>query len=98
MPACTDAILLHSDDNVAVAARDLAAGSTVSIGGHSVRLTEPVRQGHKVSLGAVAVGQPVTKYGQTIGFATAPIAPGQWVHVHNLGAEAFERDYAPCSA
>ncbi len=97
MPTRTDAILLHSDDNVAVAARDLAAGAAVSIGSHLVRLSEPVRQGHKLCLRKVAAGQAVTKYGQTIGFATAPIEPGQWVHVHNLGAEAFERDYAPCS-
>jgi altronate hydrolase len=93
-----NAILLHPDDSVAVAARDLETGTAVAAGGRSVRLAEAVRQGHKVALSPVPAGQPVLKYGQTIGFATADIEPGSWVHVHNLSAEAFERDYAPCSA
>jgi altronate hydrolase len=37
----------------------------------------------------------VRKYGQVIGLATRPIAPGEHVHVHNLGmAEGLARDYA----
>ncbi len=39
-------------------------------------------------------GQRVLKYGQTIGFATDDIAPGDWVHSHNLTAGQFDRDYA----
>ena len=33
------------------------------------------------------------KYGQIIGFATKPIAPGDWVHEHNVGMHDFARDY-----
>jgi len=36
------------------------------------------------------------KYGQVIGFASADIPAGGHVHVHNVAAEAFERDYAFC--
>ena len=43
---------------------------------------------------AVAVGGPVRRYGQVIGFATQPIAPGQHVHVHNIGMGDFDKDYA----
>ena len=37
------------------------------------------------------------KFGQIIGFASQPIAAGDWVHEHNCawhGHDAFERDYA----
>ena len=34
------------------------------------------------------------KYGQIIGFASKAIAAGSLVHVHNLKADLFERDYA----
>ena len=71
-----DCIYLHPSDNVCVAARDLAQGTTVSAGGRGVALAGPVRLGHKIAIGPIAAGQPVVKYGQTIGFATEPIAAG----------------------
>jgi altronate hydrolase len=40
------------------------------------------------------VGEAVRKYGQILGFATAPIAVGEHVHTHNLGMGNFDRDYA----
>ena len=40
--------------------------------------------GHKVALCAIARGAPVIKYGVVIGHATADIAAGEHVHVHNL--------------
>ena len=61
-------------------------------------LGEPVRMGHKIALVEIAPGQPVIKYGQIIGFASRPIAPGQWVHTHNVDAGAFARDYAKSTA
>jgi altronate hydrolase len=36
----------------------------------------------------------VRKYGQIIGFASKAIPAGSLVHVHNLKADLFERDYA----
>ena len=39
-------------------------------------------------------GEPVRKYGQIIGFASKAIPAGSLVHVHNLKADLFERDYA----
>ena len=33
------------------------------------------------------------KYGQTIGFASKPILPGDWVHEHNVALRDFARDY-----
>ena len=50
--------------------------------------------GHKLAVAPVAVGEPVRKYNQIIGFATVPIEPGDHVHTHNVEFKAFERDYA----
>src|SRR5262249_29928844 len=52
--------------------------------------------GHKLALRPIHKGEPVLKYGQIIGFASADIAPGSHVHVHNVNAGNFERDYAFC--
>jgi altronate hydrolase len=89
-----DIVFLHGSDNVCVAARDLAAGSTISAAGRTVELTGPVKLGHKVALEGIARGKPVVKYGQIIGFSTEEVAPGTWIHTHNLTAGQFARDYA----
>lgn len=88
------AVLLRGDDNVAVAARPIPKGAVVTIGDRVVEVREPIALGHKVALGDIAVGEPVRKYGQIIGFASRPIASGAWVHVQNVKADLFERDYA----
>jgi len=36
---------------------------------------------------------PIRKFGQIIGFASRPIAPGEWVHEHNCAVREFARDY-----
>lgn len=92
-----DVIFLHPADNVCVATRDLPAEAVVTAGGMSVKLIEPVRLGHKIALAAIPVGQQVVKYGQIIGFTTADVAPGAWIHTHNLTAGQFARDYAAAS-
>ncbi|TJZ91787.1 altronate dehydratase [Paracoccus gahaiensis] len=53
--------------------------------------------GHKIARRAIAQGAAVVKYGQTIGYATAPIAPGDHVHSHNCAFGAHGRDYRPGS-
>ncbi len=50
--------------------------------------------GHKVAVRPIASGEEIRRYGQIIGFATAPIAPGQHVHEHNCGMGDFAKDYA----
>lgn len=54
--------------------------------------------GHKIALRAMAPGDPVVKYGQVIGYATAAIAPGDHVHSHNCAFGEHSRDYAPGAA
>jgi altronate hydrolase len=90
------AVHLRPEDNIAVAARNLEAGLQVDCNGSRFSLSKRVGLGHKVALKPIAKGQAVYKYGQIIGFASQDISPGDLVHVHNVAAEAFERDYAFC--
>src|SRR3954447_11784693 len=94
----TDVVHLHPDDNICVAARNLAAGESVVIDGRTLALAENVRLGHKIAVQPIKNGDYVRKYGQIIGQATQPIEPGQWVHSHNLVNGDFVRDYASATA
>jgi predicted RecA/RadA family phage recombinase len=83
-------LYLAPGDNIAVATRELAAGSTVDIGGAIIRLGSRVDVGHKFAVLPIAPGDRVIKYGAPIGVATTDIAPGDYVHIHNLRS-----DYLP---
>lgn len=89
-PSARPAVLrIHPSDSVVVALRPIAPGEAVRAdadGPTLVALAE-IPAGHKVALRAVAAGEPVTKYGFPIGRATADIAPGDWVHSHNLATQ-----------
>jgi altronate hydrolase len=84
-------IRLHPDDGVLIARTMLMPGVVVADG---VTTTDRIPAGHKVAIRAIAVGEPIRRYGQIIGFATVPIAPGQHVHTQNCGMGDFARDYA----
>jgi len=90
----TDAVYLHPDDSICVAARNLEKGTELRIAGTTIRLAEPIKIGHKIAVRPIAKGKEVRKYGQIIGLATAAIEPGQWVHSHNLHIGEFVKDYA----
>jgi altronate hydrolase len=76
--------LVHAEDDVAVAVRELAAGDRVEVAGRVIELTEPIPRGHKVALRAVRAGESVRKFGWPIGRATRDIAAGTLVHTGNL--------------
>src|SRR6186713_2250432 len=84
-------IRLHPDDGVLIARSSLPPGLVVADG---VTTTERIPAGHKVAIKPIAVGEPVRRYGQIIGFATVPISPGQHVHTQNCGMGDFAKDYA----
>ena len=82
-------IRLAPDDNVVVAVDPIAEGAAAA--GQTARAR--IQRGHKMAIAPIAVGAPVHKYGQVIGFASQAIAPGDWVHTHNVGLHDFARDY-----
>ncbi len=84
-------IRLHPDDGVVIARATLLPGTPVAEG---VIAVGRIPAGHKVAVRPHEVGQPVIRYGQIIGFATQPIAPGEHIHVHNMGMGDFAKDYA----
>ncbi len=87
------AIMLRDGDDVAVLKTPLLAGTELSGPDGDIRLTEDIPAGHKVALRSVGEGRPVHKYGQVIGYATASIQPGDWVHTHNLHVGALGLHY-----
>jgi len=80
---------LHPSDNVVVATADLRPGDMVD----DVKITARIVRGHKAAVRTIKTGEPALKFGQIIGFATQDIAPGDWVHEHNIGFHAVDRDY-----
>ncbi|MDB5930100.1 MAG: altronate dehydratase, partial [Polaromonas sp.] len=87
-------IRLHPADDVLIARAQLVGGTQLE----SITVRGLIPPGHKVATRALAVGEPVRRYNQIIGFASKPIAPGEHVHTHNLdmGPDKgdFARDYA----
>lgn len=85
---------IHAADNVATLIDDLPAGAPVSVVGTAavaIVAGEPIARGHKIALTGVAPGEPIIKFGVRIGHATQPIAPGAWVHLHNLASDVDVR-------
>lgn len=78
-------IHIHSADNVAVALEDIQKGEVLELeDGTEVTAAEDIARGHKIALASIPEGGQIVKYGNVIGLAKAEIAPGQWVHTHNV--------------
>ncbi len=80
---------LNPADNVIIAVDEIQAGASAQ--GITARARVP--RGHKMASGAIDADAPIRKFGQIIGFASGPIAAGDWVHVHNCVMKDFARDY-----
>ncbi|MGZ8198208.1 MAG: UxaA family hydrolase [Burkholderiales bacterium] len=91
-PAAGLAIRLHESDNVVIARNDLPIGAKLEREGITCRSQVPA--GNKVAARAIRKGEPILKYNVVIGFAAADIAPGTFVHSHNMEFREFARDYA----
>ncbi|MCS6765581.1 MAG: altronate dehydratase family protein [Candidatus Protistobacter heckmanni] len=94
-------IRLHPADDVVIARVQLLSGAQLpgaASGGGALAVRGMIPPGHKIAARDLPAGAPVRRYNQIIGFATAPIAAGSHVHLHNLGVGGeggkFERDYA----
>ena len=80
---------LHPSDTIAVAIDAVDADGVTAFGPARKRIPK----GHKMAVLAMPKGAPVLKFGQIIGFAAQDIAPGDWVHEHNVEMHDFARDY-----
>ncbi|MBV8602479.1 MAG: UxaA family hydrolase [Candidatus Eremiobacteraeota bacterium] len=78
------ALRLAETDNVAVALRRIATGSSIVFGDLAVVASEEIAPGHKIALRTIDAGEAVVKYGETMGRATVRIAAGSHAHVHNI--------------
>lgn len=79
-----DILVLNEADSVAVATRDLRAGSRLTVGSTLVTLVDDIPAGHKFAVHPLREGDDVLKYGYPIGHATTGIPAGAWIHSHNL--------------
>ena len=70
-------IQIDPTDNVAVVANDGGLHEGTKIDGLILKAHVP--QAHKVALIALAPGDPVRRYGVTIGYACEAIPAGGWV-------------------
>ena len=84
------ALRLNASDNVVIAVDEFPAGATPLPG---LTARERIPRGHKMASTPIPSDAPVRKFGQIIGFASRPIAPGEWVHEHNCAVKEFARDY-----
>jgi (2R)-sulfolactate sulfo-lyase subunit alpha len=92
--------LAHKDgDHVAVAGRDVEPGSaqigyldgTPSI---EVEVLAEIPLGHKVALRDRASGEDVVEYGVRTAIASADIAVGDYVHIHNVRSARWQNSVA----
>src|SRR5579859_749551 len=89
------AVLLHTQDDVAIARLPLSRGVVLRLpDGRLVEVRQRIQAGHKLALREIAQGQPVIRYGSIIGFASEPIAAGSHVHTHNLAVGTLHQQYA----
>ena len=87
-----DPRLLHlaENDNICAVRSMIEAGEVIVIDDCEVTVPRQIPTGHKIAIRAIGTGEIVLKYGAPIGSATASIAPGDYVHTHNL-----KSDYLP---
>jgi len=83
-------LLMAPDDNVAVAKFDMEAGTRLNVQDTAIVLNAQILIGHKFAFKPVKKGETIVKYGAPIGIATQDIAPGEYMHIHNVAS-----DYIP---
>ena len=82
--------MMDAEDNVATAISAIAAGEDVEIlstkqeAVQHVTAKDALPLGHKIALTDIKKGAEIKKYGAVIGRASKEIAPGEYVHIHNI--------------
>jgi altronate hydrolase len=89
------AVVAHAEDDVAVARQPIPAGTLFNDNGTDFSTLADIPAGHKLARKARASGEPIRRYGEVIGWATAPIAAGDHVHTGNLASGQREVPFEP---
>jgi hypothetical protein len=87
------AFCINPADNVATMLDDVTSGAVQILGQNArdVVAIEPIALGHKIAIRDIAEGDPILKFGVSIGRASRDIRVGQWVHLHNCASSFDER-------
>lgn len=83
-----NALIIKSEDSVAVAVEDLNEGdlATYIVNGEErqTRVVQNIPIYHKFSVVDIRKGDHVLKYGESIGAANQDIRVGEHIHTHNV--------------
>jgi len=77
-------LLLNKKDNVVNALKQKKKGDRIRFVDRIIEILQEIPAGHKIAISEIKRGDPVIKYGESIGVAVEDIMPGEWVHIHNL--------------
>ncbi len=86
-------LLIHPDDNVLVALRDLDAGTLISFKGQSFPLLEPIPAKHKFFIQDIPAGEGVIMYGTLVGKLQQSAKRGELMTTDNTKHAAQEYGY-----
>lgn len=92
------ALIVHSEDNVANLIGRGSTGQAVHCtvegrsGTETVDLLDDLPANHKLARRDIDAGEPIVKYGLSIGTASRPIRRGEHVHAHNIDSNRGRGD------
>ena len=67
------------NDNVAIATQILEGGTPIRYNGQQFQLSHTILEGHRFAIKSISEEAPLLSWGLPFGFATRPIAPGDYV-------------------
>ncbi len=74
-------VKINDRDNVAIAVRDIAAGTQIEDG---LTANDDIPQAHKIALCDIEKGGEIIRYGVVLGFAKEAVQKGDWINEHML--------------
>jgi len=93
MTRAANMVVMAPGDNVGIATRDVPAGESAhALQGRVLTVSERIPQGHKIALVDIEPDALIVRFGVPVGVATARVAAGCLVHVHNVASRYFEND------
>lgn len=83
-----NAMIINEKDNVVVAIEEIKKGDEVSYKNKdktvSFKALDNIKIYHKIAIKDIETGNPILKYGEHMGLASAKITVGNHVHTHNV--------------